>query len=73
MKICETADRPVVLQFPQHLDGVDQADVCVVEVVEGSQGECGQDPNQGLRDIRNQRVASEQDWANVIHHDGLNA
>ena len=38
--------QPGVSQLPEHLDGVDEAHVGIVEVVESAQGKGGQGPDQ---------------------------
>ena len=41
------------LQLPQHLDGVDDADVGVVEVVQSAEGEGRHDPDESLTQVGN--------------------
>lgn len=59
-------------QTPEHLDGVDDAHVGVVEIVEGTQGERGQGPYQTDTYVGNSCVSVEQSWSNIVHNNGLN-
>ena len=61
------------LKPPQHLDGVDESNVGVVEVVEGSEGEGREEPNAGLRDSGDESLAVEEAWPDIVDHDGLDA
>ena len=47
------------LEPPQHLDGVDQADVGVVEIVEGAESEGREEPNASLCNSGDERLAVE--------------
>ena len=59
--------------LPQHLDGVDNSNVGVVEVVEGAKGEGREGPDQGLGQVGDDGRASEERGPDVVDHDGLNA
>ena len=59
--------------LPQHLDGVDNSDVGVVEVVEGAKGEGREGPDQGLGQVGDDGRASEEGGPDIVDHDGLNA
>ena len=59
--------------LPQHLDGVDNSNVGVVEVVEGAKGEGREGPDQGLGQIGDDSRPSEERGPDVVDHDGLNA
>ena len=61
------------LKPPQHLDGVDEPNIGVVEVVEGSKGEGREEPNAGLRDSRDESLAVEEAGPDVVDHDGHDA
>ena len=61
------------LKPPQHLDGVDEPNIGVAEVVEGSKGEGREEPNAGLRDSRDESLAVEEAGPDVVDHDGLDA
>jgi len=41
------------LQLPEHLDGIDDADIGVVEVVECTEGEGRHNPDESLAQVRN--------------------
>ena len=62
-----------LLEGPQELDGVDQADVGVVEVVEAAESHAGEKPDQKLSRPRNEGPAAEQAWPDVVDDDGLDA
>ena len=61
------------LDLPQHLDGVDQPHVRVVEVVESAEGEDAERPDEGLGDVGDDGAAAEQAGPDVVDHDGLDA
>ena len=60
-------------EAPQHLDGVDQPHVRVVEVVESAEGEDAERPDEGLGDVGDDGAAAEQAGPDVVDHDGLDA
>jgi len=69
----EVMGREVFLEPPEHLDGVDDAHVGVVEVVQRTQGEGRQRPNQTDTNVWYDRATVEQGRPNVINNDGLYA
>ena len=58
---------------PEHLDGVDDADVGVVEVEEPPEGDGGEGPDEGDADVGDDGAAAEQLRPDVVDDDGLNA
>ena len=61
------------LELPQHLDGVDQTDICVVEVVKSTKGEGRQDPDTGLGNVGDQGLEVEQAGSDVVDDNSFDA
>jgi len=61
------------LQSPQHFNGVDNADIGVVEIIERPKREGRQSPNQTDCDIWNDCAAVEKGGSDIIHHNCLDS
>jgi len=61
------------LQLPEHLYSINNSNISVGEVIESSQGEGRESPNQSHSNIRYDSAAIEKAWSNIVHYNGLNA
>jgi hypothetical protein len=59
------------LQFPEHLDGVDDSNVCVVVVEEGTKDEGMEGEAKSSAEVGDEGVATKQLGPDVVNHHGL--